>query len=251
MQYVEYDRQNAIAVITMNRPERGNGLSVDMISDLMEAHAIFRDDPEARVGIVTGVGKFFCAGLDLKDAASNDDPNVDQRFGDVFDPADLPKPLIAAVNGWAVGGGMNMVVETCELAVMAEDARMFIAQTRLGYPVGWPYRLTNGLTPAEVAEVTFGFEITGQRALEMGLVNRVVPREQVMDTAMEMAEHLVGMPPLAILAAKELLRKVNPVVPEDIDRYAHGVVRRLVDSEDTAEAIRAFAEKRAPNFQGR
>ena len=84
----------------------------------------------------------------------------------------------------------------------------------------------------------------------MGLVNRVVPRERLMETAMGMAEHLVGMPPMAVLAAKELLRKITPVVPPDIDRYAHDLVRRLVASVDTTEAIKAFAEKRPPKFEG-
>ena len=248
MRFVEYEKRGAIAIIRMNRPERGNALGTDMVSDLLEAHNRFKDDLGVRVGILTGTGTFFCAGLDLKQVAETNSPFVDPRFRQVFDAEDLPKLLIAAINGWTVGGGMNLAVETCELAVMAEDARMFLGQIRLGHPAGWSFRQTHALTPVQAAEVALGMHITAQRALELGLVNRVVSAERLMDTALEIAEYLVSLPPLALVAAKDMLRKVTAPVSPELTRYAREMVDRLATSKDGMEGIHAFVEKRAPTF---
>ena len=250
MQYVEYEKRGAIAIIRMNRPDRGNALGSDMVADLLEAHNTFRDDPDTRVGIITGTGKFFSAGLDLKQVAETNTPFIDPRFRQVFDPDDLPKLLIAAINGWAVGAGMGMALQTCDLAVMAEEAKIYQAQITIGYPVGWTYRQTHAITPVQASEITLGMHITGQRAYEIGLVNRVVPREKLMDTALEMAEYLVGLPPQAILAAKDiLLRVTNPVSPE-LTKYAREMVERLATSKDGMEGVHAFVEKRDAKYEG-
>ena len=255
MPFVDYEVRGPIAIITMNRPERGNALGHELVTGLVESHERFRDDPDVRVGIVTGTGRFFCAGLDLKEAASKGgdffDPRVDPRFGDVFHPDDLPKPLIGAVNGWAVGGGMNMALETCDLVVMAEDAKMRMGQAKLGYPVGWGYLSTLHLTPTAAAEIVYGLDISAQRALEMGLVNCVVPPEQVMDTALEIAEHLASLPPNLLPAAKALLRKAASSISPELAQFGSSVQKGLAYSHDGLEGIRAFVEKRAPSFEGR
>ena len=255
MPFVDYETRGPIAIITMNRPERGNALGHELVTGLVESHERFRDDPEARVGIVTGTGRFFCAGLDLKEAASKGegffDPRVDPRFGDVFHPDDLPKPLIGAVNGWAVGGGMNMALETCELVVMADDANMRMGQAKLGYPVGWEYLPTLHLTPTAAAEIVYGLDISAQRALEMGLVNRVVPADQVMDTALGIAEHLASLPPNLLPAAKALLRRAASSVSPDLAQFGSSIQKNLAYSRDGLEAIRAFVDKRSPTFEGR
>ncbi len=255
MPFVDYEMRGPIAVITMNRPERGNALGHELVTGLVEAHARLRDDPEARVGVVTGVGRFFCAGLDLKEAASKGegffDPRVDPRFGDVFHPDDLPKPLIGAVNGWAVGGGMNLALETCEMVVMADDAKMRMGQARLGYPVGWEYLRTLHLTPSAAAEIVYGLDIPARRALEMGIVNRVVPPGRVLDTALEIAEGMASLPPALLPAAKSLLRRAASPMPQELAEFGSSIQKRLAYSRDGLEAIRAFVDKRAPTFEGR
>ena len=255
MPFVDYEMRGPIAIITMNRPERGNALGEELVTGLVESHERFRDDPEARVGIVTGTGRFFCAGLDLKEAATkiegSIDPRVDRRFGDVFHPSDLPKPLIGAVNGWAVGGGMNMAVETCELVVMADDAKMRMGQARLGYPVGWEYLPTLHLTPTAAAEIVYGLDISAHRALEMGLINRVVPTDKVMDAALEIAEHLASLPPRLLPAAKSVLRRAASSISPELAEFGSSIQRELSHSRDGIEAIQAFVDKRAPRFEGR
>tara|TARA_Y100000588_G_scaffold52070_1_gene48990 strand:- start:6923 stop:7690 length:768 start_codon:yes stop_codon:yes gene_type:complete len=255
MPFVDYEVRGPIAIITMNRPERGNALGHELVTGLVEAHQNLRDDPNLRVGIITGVGKYFCSGLDLKEAASKGtdffDPRVDPRFGDVFDPNDLQKPMIAAINGWAVGGGMNLAVETCEILVMSENAQMRMGQAKLGYPVGWEYIQTLHLTPTAAAEIVYGLDISAQRALEMGLVNRVVSSEQVLNKAVEIAEHMASLPPNLLPAAKTLIRQASSSNNEDLIQFGSKTQKRLAYSQDGLEGIRAFVEKRSASFEGR
>ena len=249
MRYVEYEQRDSIVIVRMNRPERGNALGSDMVTDLLEAHARFRDDATSRVAILTGVANFFCAGMDLKQVVATGSPFIDPRSADIFNPDDMPKPIVAAINGWAVGSGMSLGVETCDLVIMAEEAKLAMWELRSGAPARWEYRVTHAMTPAETAEVAFGYEITSRRALQMGLVNRVVPRAQLMDAALEMAEHLVSLPPLAVLAANEMLRKATPTVSSELQEYARKLVNPLIMSRDGMEGIQAFVEKRKPVFE--
>ena len=144
-----------------------------------------------------------------------------------------------------------MAVETCELVVMAEDAKMRMGQAKLGYPVGWEYLQALHLTPTAAAEIVYGLDISAQRALEMGLINRVVPIDRVMDTALEMAEHLASLPPNLLPAAKAVLCKAASSMSPELVQFGSSVQKRLAHSRDGLEGIRAFVEKRAPSFEGR
>lgn len=240
MRYVDYEQSGAIAVIRMDRPERGNALGSHMVTDLLEAHARFRDDRSARVAILTGTENFFCAGMDLKQVAETGNYHIDPRVVDIFDPDDLPKPVISAVNGWAVGTGMSLAIEVTELTIMAREARMAMWEMKSGAPARWQYRKSFSLTPAEAAWVSYGQEITSDQALRMGLVNRVVPREYLMDATMEVAEYLTTLPPLAVAATKKLLRRAMPEVPEELERFAGSLIMPLLKSRQNIEGIREF-----------
>jgi enoyl-CoA hydratase/carnithine racemase len=247
MRFVEYERRGAVAVIRMNRPERGNALGSEMATDLLEAHARFRDDDGARVAVLTGTGDFFCTGMDLKQAVETEDYHIDPRTIDIFEPEDLPKPIVSAINGWAVGAGMSLAIEVTELAIMSRDARMAMWEMRSGAPARWQYRVSHSLTPAEAATVSYGHVIDGELALRMGLVNRVVPSDSLMDAAMETAEYLAGLPPLAVAATKALLRKAAPRVPAELECYARNLIMPLVSSRHNVEGIQDFVERRTPD----
>jgi enoyl-CoA hydratase len=257
---IHYEADDHVVTITIDRPARRNALDMEHFDALADAWKRFRDDGDSWVAIVTGVDDAFCAGGDLRDyipllaAAGPDDRD---RFTSgteaVLRDLDIYKPIIAAVNGPCVAGGMEMLNGTdirlaCPEAVfgMLEPRRGIFASggttARLPRQIPWPAAMEFLLT-AEPVPAT--------RALEMGLLNEIVPRHQLLDRAQEWAERITANAPLAVAATKEsALRGMAVATLEEAFRIEARLSRRVLDSNDAREGPLAFTEKRAPHWTG-
>ncbi len=256
---VRLRRDGSVLEVTLDRPPAN---AIDSVTSRLmgEAFQQFRDDPELRVAIVTGGGeKFFSAGWDLKAAAAGEPPDVDYGVGGFGGLQQLPglnKPIIAAVNGIAVGGGLELAI-SCDLIIAGEHARFALPEIKAGTladaaTIRLPQRI-----PHHIAmDMLFtGRWMDAEEALRWGLINHVVPAEQVMPRARELAATLAAGPPLVFAAIKEVARESETLsFAEAIDKVTkHGfpTVAKLYTSEDQKEGARAFTEKRAPKWKGR
>ncbi len=256
MTAVRSERRGAVTEITLDRP-KANAMDAATSRALGLAFAAFRDDGQARVAIVTGAGdRFFSAGWDLKAAAAGDDTDYGVGgFAGLTEMFDLDKPVIAAVNGLAVGGGFELAL-ACDLIVAAETAAFFLPEATLGIvpDAGGVLRLPRRLPRAIAMEMLLtGRRMDAAEAHRYGLVNRVVPAGAAMANARELAAIVVASAPLAVTAIKAVVAATEQLpVPE-----AYAAMRRLpayrraLASEDMREGPRAFAEKRAPTWRGR
>jgi len=256
MTAVRSERRGAVTEITLDRP-KANAIDAATSRALGLAFAAFRDDGLARVAIVTGAGdRFFSAGWDLKAAAAGDDTDYGVGgFAGLTEMFDLDKPVIAAVNGLAVGGGFELAL-ACDLIVAAETAEFFLPEATLGIvpDAGGVLRLPRRLPRAIAIEMLLtGRRMGAAEALRLGLVNRVVPAAALLDGARELAAVVTASAPLAVTAIKAVVAVTEQLpVPE-----AYAAMRRLpayrraLASEDMREGPRAFAEKRAPTWRGR
>jgi crotonobetainyl-CoA hydratase len=256
------ERRGNVMIVTLNRPEVHNACNLAMWLGAGEALEEAAADPEVRVVVVTGAGeKTFSAGADLKaimrgEPGQPDDPvKASWGFAGIANHP-ISKPVIAAVNGNAMGGGTELALG-CDLVVAADHARFGLSEVKVGLfaASGGVFRLARQIPPKIAMEMILtGEPIDAQRALELGLVNRVVPRGELMDTALALAEKIAGNAPLSVQASKRLaLRIVDGAFadePEDWQRSA-AEMRTLAKSEDAREGPRAFAEKRAPQWKAR
>lgn len=256
------DIRDGVAILTFNRPERLNALSPDMIRLGLEALERYATDPEVGCIVVTGAERGFCAGGDV--AAMNAARPGEQTFEQKLDRQrnshrlsgllySIPKVTIAAINGAAAGAGMAIAL-ACDLRIASDQAKLTTAFAKVGFSgdfgITWP--LTRLLGEAKAKELLFLSEIlTAQQALEIGLVNRVVPHAELMTAAMDVATRIANGPRVAYRYMKENVRLASMQDYQSmLDREAITHLR-TGDTEDHREGARAFVEKRAPKFQGR
>lgn len=258
---VRVERCDHMMIVTIDRPEARNAVNRDVHLGVGLALEQAEADRDVRVVVLTGAGDAFCAGADLKALGAGqpivpDDPaQAAWGFGGYVAHA-ISKPTIAAVNGLALGGGLELVLAS-DLAVAADHAEFGLPEVTRGIiaGAGGAFRLARQMAPKLAFELLFtGARIDASRALELGLVNRVVPAAQVMGEALALAHAIARNAPLAVQSAKRVARGIvdGHVASEDAAWELNRVERqRTLDSLDAREGIRAFAEKRPPVWQAR
>ncbi len=244
---------DGIAVITINRPEQRNCLSLEVRDGLRAAWERFENDPAARIAILTGSGeKAFCAGGDLKEMVEKG-LKVPPRdmFPVPYENVTLSKPTIAAVNGVAFAGGW-MIAQGCDLCVASTTAKFAITEVKVGRGSPWAAPLIHMLPQRIFMEIVLtGKPVTAQRAYEIGLVNRLAEPAGLMDAAMELAQEVLEGAPLSVKAARETVMLSTEMGRADALEAAWAAHEAAYNSSDAQEGPRAFAEKRKPQWQGR
>ena len=254
---IEYTKEGRLAIFTINHPPV-NAMNVQGIRELHEAMVDFRDDNELWVGIITGAGeKAFCAGADIKDMLPFLQETLPER---PWATPDIPmrglelwKPLVAAVNGMALGGGLEIAL-ACDIRIASEKALFGVPEVTLGLIPGWggTQRLPRMIPWCKAAELLLmGKTIDAQEAYRVGLVNKLVPPEAVMATAREWAETICQAGPLAVRAAKEAMVRGSSMTLEEGLRLENALEGYAVNTEDFIEGTKAFVEKRKPEYKAK
>jgi len=249
MTVVETERHGQVLVVRMNRPDRLNALNHEMRSQLAAVWTDFRHDDQLEVAIFTGAGRGFCAGEDMKESLKDGAPGG--RRPDIEDPfmsGKLEKPVIAAVNGFAMGGGF-MLVERTDLRVAARGAIFEVSEAKRWLLGGYNHGHIANLPYPIAMEMALGYRFTAERFYEIGFLNRLVEPDQLMPTALAMAEHLLTLPPASRVNTVHMMRQMRPVPGADMQKLA-AALHEHGDKSDLMESRAAFAEKRAPTFKG-
>ncbi|MEU7305097.1 crotonase/enoyl-CoA hydratase family protein [Streptomyces sp. NPDC007206] len=240
-------------LITIDRTQARNAVNAAVAAGLSAAVDQLEADPGLRAGVLTGAGGTFSAGMDLKAALAGESPEIPGRGFGGLTQARTTKPLIAAVEGWAMGGGFELAL-ACDLIVAAGDARFGLPEVRRGLiaagggvirlPKRIPYHLAMEL-------LLTGEPVTGERVGRLGIANRVVPAGETVAVALQLAERMAQNAPLALAAVKELVRAADGAPEEEAFAVQAEQMARLAASADVREGMTAFTERRSPVWQGR
>lgn len=254
MALVEMAVEGPVAILTLNRPDRKNAVDVAMTVALKAALARLEADPALRVGILTGAGGFFCAGMDLAAFAAGESPGLKEpdRFAG-FTGAQRTKPVIAAVEGGALAGGFELML-ACDMATAAEGAVFGLPEVRRGLFAagGGAFRLPARVPLAVANEMSLtGRSITAGRAHELGLLNAVTPPGGALDAARELAREIAANAPLAVAASLALSLAASRAGEAELWALNDRLFLRIETSEDAREGAVSFAQKRPPRWLGR
>ena len=250
---VVYEREGKIVTITLNRHEKLNRIDAETFQALSNAFVDFRDDPEVWVAIITGAGEAFSTGADHDKLLR---PWADKSFQVplmITRGLDIWKPLIAAINGPARGGGLEIAL-ACDIRIASENAYLQMPEVGRGLIPGWggTQRLPRMVSSAKAAEmILLGIPISAEEAYRLGLVNKVVPLAQLLPTAKEWAAKICENGPLAIRRAKEAMVRGRNMAQEEGLRLELAFFEEMLQSEDYKEGLRALAEKNKPEYKGR
>ncbi|MGH1358001.1 MAG: enoyl-CoA hydratase-related protein [Burkholderiaceae bacterium] len=260
-EFITVETTGHVTTVTINRPKSMNALHPYAVGEMQTAFDAFQHDPDQWVAIVTGAGdKAFCAGNDLKFQAEHGALKVRELrqnhvsgFGGLSLRESCHKPIIAAVNGLALGGGFEIVL-SCDIIIAADHAQFGLPEPRVGLMAGYggvhrlprqiPYHVAMGVILA-------GKRLSAQQGEAYGLVNEVVPADQLMSCALQWADAIQAGAPLSVQASKEAVNRGLGVSLEQAMQVIYPIARRMYDSEDLIEGPRAFAEKRAPQWKGK
>jgi enoyl-CoA hydratase/carnithine racemase len=255
---VRYEVRDAIARVTLNRPERRNAMSYGVMHGLRDAMAAARRDEAVRVVVLTGAGdRAFCAGADLTGIAENEGAAAAHHgrgfLADLFrDMWALGKPTIARVRGYALAGGFGLAC-ACDLVVAAEDAVFGTPEINVGL---WPYMITVPLLRSMSPKTALDLMMTGRRVdahegHRLGFVQRVVAVDELDETVDTLAGELASKSPLIMRWGRDAFYRVLEMDADDALEYLQGMLTVTTLTEDAAEGVAAFAEKRAPKWKGR
>ncbi|HTK83039.1 MAG TPA: enoyl-CoA hydratase-related protein [Bacteroidota bacterium] len=248
-------KQDGYALVQFNRPDVLNALNMKLMEELVEALEAFDKDDDVRAIIVTGNEKAFAAGADIKEMS--DASAVEMLIRDQFARWDrirkIKKPVIAAVSGFALGGGCELAM-SCDMIIASETAKFGQPEINIGVMpgAGGTQRLTRAVGKAKAMEMVLtGRMITGEEAMKWGLVNKVVPAEYYLEEAKSLAKEIASKPPVAVRLAKEAVMKAFDTTIEGGLEFERKNFYLLFSSDDQKEGMKAFVEKRKPEWKGR
>jgi enoyl-CoA hydratase/carnithine racemase len=255
MAIVEYEKRGRIVIITMNRPERRNAMSQELMLGLAESWQRYAADSDARIAILTGTGNTFCSGMDIKERLASGEQGLGVPHIPIRDPfwfQELDKPTVAAVNGYAFGGGF-FFASYADFRIAVPSAIFEITEVVHGVVAGHDIVfLRENLPYAIAAELAAGGRVTAERLYQVGFINRLAEPGRLLETAVAFAEEIVQRPPLAVDYNLRLLRSLSRLpAPQNIAERAQHYTRELQQSEDLKESLRAFLEHRPPVYRGR
>lgn len=253
-EFITYEKKGRIAYLTINRPERLNALHPPANEEMLEAFTDFRDDPELWVAILTGTGeRAFSAGNDLKYTAEHGRNPYVYRVPLGGLTADLPlwKPVIAAVNGYALGGGLELAL-SCDIIIAADHATLGLPEPRVGLVAGTGVHRLPRQIPLKLAMgmIMTGRHISAQEAHSFGIVNEVVPLSALMSTAEKWAGDILELAPLSVRASKQMVMTGLDSTLDIAFSRTYSEFQEALASDDLVEGPKAFAEKRKPNWKG-
>lgn len=255
-QFIQAERRGHVFVVTMNRPDVHNAVHAPMHDEMHAAWEAFAADPDLWVAVLTGSGeRAFSAGNDLKFTAQGGKGAAPETgFGGLVARLDLEKPVIAAVNGFAVGGGFEMAL-SCDIILAADNATFALPEVKVGFfpAASGVQRLVREVGRKQAVDIILtGRRIRAEEGYTLGFVNEVVPQAALMDRALAKAEEIASVSPSAVRATKRVLNHMDALAHLDASlRFSREVLADLRQTEDFTEGVRAFVEKRPPQWKNR